>query len=90
MKIINNDNEIDEPEAHKYLAFSYDDIDLLPNIPENLSKSIAATILNVSAPTIERMVQDGQIILKKHQILEYLQGKTLVNRPLNLTENSPK
>ena len=90
MKIINNDNEIDEPEAHKYLSFPYDDIDLLPNIPENLSKSIAATILNVSAPTIERMVQDGQIILKKHQILEYLQEKTLVNRPLNLTENSPK
>ena len=75
---------IDEERANEYFATSYKGIDLLPQVPETLSEEVAAGVLNVSEPTIKRMVQDGQIKLKKDAILSYIHAKMLVNRPLNL------
>lgn len=84
------DNEIDEELAEEWLKAAYGSIDLLPLIPEKLSEPMAAFALKVSEPTIRRMVQDGQIKLEKQAILNYINQKMLVNRPLNLTENTPK
>lgn len=84
------DNEIDEELAEDWLKAAYGAIDLLPLIPEKLSEPMAAFVLKVSEPTIRRMVQDGQIKLEKQAILNYINQKMLVNRPLNLTENAPK
>lgn len=88
-EIITEEN-IDENAAKDFLKASYDGIDLFPCIPETLTETLAATMLNVSEPTIQRMVQDGQIELKKSAILAYINQKMLVNRPLNLTEICPK
>lgn len=84
------DNEIDEELAEDWLKAAYGAIDLLPLTPEKLSEPMAAFVLKVSEPTIRRMVQDGQIKLEKQAILNYINQKMLVNRPLNLTENTPK
>lgn len=78
------DDYIDEERANDYLAALYKGIDLLPRIPETLTEEVAAIVLNVSEPTIKRMVQDGQIELKKASVLSYIHAKMLVNRPLNL------
>ena len=84
------DNEIDETLAADYFRASYGAIDLLPCIPEILTETQAAYILKVSEPTIRRMVQDGQIELQKQAILDYINKKMIVNRPLNLNQNKPK
>ena len=78
------ENYIDETSAKDYLEASYEGIDLLPKIPEKLSETDAAAVLNVSEPTIQRMVQSKEIKLEKKAILEYIHSKMLVNRPLKL------
>lgn len=88
-EIITEEN-IDETSAKDFLKASYDGIDLFPCMPETLTETLAATMLNVSKPTIQRMVQDSQIELKKSAILAYINQKMLVNCPLNLTEICPK
>ena len=80
---------IDEEQAKDYLEASYEGLDLLPKIPEKLSESNAAVVLNVSKPTIQRMVQSKEIKLEKQAILAYIHAKMLVNRPLKL-EITPK
>lgn len=80
---------IDEEQAKDYLEASYECLDLLPKIPEKLSERNAAAVLNVSEPTIQRMVQTNEIKLEKQSILAYIQAKMLVNRPLKL-EITPK
>lgn len=84
------DREIDEITAKNFLNTALNSAELLPNIPENLTKNIAALVLNVSEPTIDRMLQEGQIQLKKSSIIAYISQQTLANRPLNLTKNRPK
>ena len=84
------DNEIDETLAVDYFRASYGAIDLLPCTPETLTETQAACILKVSEPTIRRMLQDGQIELQKQAILDYINKKMIVNRPLNLNQNKPK
>lgn len=78
------ENYIDENSAKDYLEASYEGLDLLPKIPEKLSETDAAAVLNVSEPTIQRMVQTNEIKLEKQSILAYIQAKMLVNRPLKL------
>ncbi|MEE3313081.1 MAG: hypothetical protein VZR56_02865 [Treponema sp.] len=82
------DNNIDEEEAEEWLS-AKNTIDFLPGIPENLTVKDAAGILAVSELTIIRMVEDHQIQLNKQSILDYINQNYLVNRPLNLTQNSP-
>ena len=87
MQII-TENDIDETAAKAYLTAG-NDIELLPEVPDNLTVIAAAEILSVSEPTIIRMLEDGQIQLKKSAILTYLDHNYLANRPLNLPQNTP-
>ena len=87
MQII-TENDIDEAAAKAYLTAG-SDIELLPEVPDNLTVIAAAEILSVSEPTIIRMLEDGQIQLKKSAILAYLDHNYLANRPLNLPQNTP-
>lgn len=87
MQII-TENDIDETAAKAYIS-AENDLELLPGIPENLTIIAVAKILSVSEPTITRMLEDGQIQLKKSAILAYLEHNYLANRPLNLTQNTP-
>lgn len=87
MQII-TENDIDETAAKAYLTAG-NDIELLPEVPDNLTVIAAAEILSVSEPTIIRMLEDGQIQLKKSAILAYLEHNYLANRPLNLPQNTP-
>jgi hypothetical protein len=87
MQII-TENDIDETAAKAYLTAG-NDIELLPEVPDNLTVIAAAEILSVSEPTIIRMLEDGQIQLKKSAILAYLDHNYLANRPLNLPQNTP-
>ena len=88
MNII-SDNDIDEDMAKEFLSETYDDMNLLPRVHEALTENLAASILNVSEPTIRRMVADKQIDLTKASIAAYIKRNYLANRPLNLTPNSP-
>lgn len=87
MQII-TENDIDETAAKAYLTAG-NDIELLPEVPDNLTVIATAEILSVSEPTIIRMLEDGQIQLKKSAILAYLDHNYLANRPLNLPQNTP-
>lgn len=87
MQIITK-NDIDETAAKAYLTAG-NDIELLPEVPDNLTVIAAAEILSVSEPTIIRMLEDDQIQLKKSAILAYLDHNYLANRPLNLPQNTP-
>lgn len=82
-KII-QENYIDEEAARAFLNDCYNGLDLLPNIPSRISNEIAADVLNVSMPTIERMVQDGQIELTRRSLLlKYISNNMLCNRPVS-------
>lgn len=81
-KII-QENYIDEEAARAFLNDCYNGLDLLPNIPSKISNEIAANVLNVSMPTIERMVQDGQIELTRRSLLKYIFDNMLCNRPVS-------
>ena len=87
MNII-TETDIDEAAAKAYLT-AENDIELLPEVPDNLTVIAVAEILSVSEPTIIRMLEDGQIQLKKSAILAYLDHNYLANRPLNLPQNTP-
>lgn len=82
------ETDIDETAAKTYFT-AENDLNLLPEIPENLTIIAVAKILSVSEPTITRMLEDGQIQLKKSAILAYLDHNYLANRPLNLPQNTP-
>ncbi len=87
MNII-TENDIDEPAAKAFIT-AEEDLELLPGIPKKITVIAAAEILSVSVPTISRMLEDGQIQLKKSAILAYLDHNYLANRPLNLPQNTP-
>ena len=75
---------IDEEAAILYLNNYYKGIELLPNIPEELTIVDVSAILNVSVPTIERMLNDKQLTLTKTSVLHYIMKNMLCNRPINL------
>lgn len=76
------ENEIDEEAAYEFLNDCYRGVDLLPNVPPKLTPQIAAAILNVSMPTIERMLQDKQLKLTKEDLQKYIFDNMLCNRPV--------
>lgn len=83
MKKIIQEDYIDEEAARAFLNDWYNGLDLLPNIPSRISNEIAANVLNVSMPTIGRMVQDGQIELTRRSLLKYISDNMLCNRPVS-------
>ncbi|MCQ2585585.1 MAG: hypothetical protein MJ185_08335 [Treponema sp.] len=82
MRQIIQENDIDEEAAYEFLNDCYRGIDLLPNIPETLTPQSAAAILNVSMPTIERMLQEKQLKLTKKSLQQYILDNMLCNRPV--------
>lgn len=82
MRQIIQENDIDEEAAYEFLNDCYRGIDLLPNIPETLTPQSAAAILNVSMPTIERMLQEKQLKLTKKDLQKYIFDNMLCNRPV--------
>lgn len=81
-KIIQEDS-INEEAARAFLNDCYNGMNLLPNVPAKITPQIAAAVLNVSMPTIERMLQDRQIELTKKSLLKYIFDNMLCNRPVN-------
>ena len=73
MEQIIQETYIDETAARGFLNDCYKGIDLLPNVPEVLSRQIVSAILNVSIPTVDRMLQDRQVSLtkKKHTDISF-------------------
>lgn len=71
------DSYIDEEEAKNFLQNLYEGIDLLPGVPEKLTVQDAAAVLNVSIPTIDRMVQDGQLKFTKKNIIQTVMNNFL-------------
>ena len=88
MNII-RDNDIDEDLAREFLQSPYNELELLPGIPERLTVLEAASVLSVSEPTIQRMLEDNQIKLSKTSILAYITQNFSANRPLNLSQIAP-
>lgn len=76
------DSYIDEEEAKNFLQNLYEGIDLLPGVPEKLTVQDAAAVLNVSIPTIDRMVQDGQLKLTKKNIIQTVMNNFLSEKPV--------
>lgn len=81
-KIIQEDS-INEEAARAFLNDCYNGMNLLPNVPAKITPQIAAAVLNVSMPTIERMLQDRQIELTKKSLLKYIFDNMLCNRPVS-------
>lgn len=82
MRQIIQENEIDEEAAYEFLNDCYRGVDLLPNVPSKITPQIAAAILNVSMPTIERMLQEKQLKLTKKDLQKYIFDNMLCNRPV--------
>lgn len=81
-KII-QENNINEEAARSFLNDCYTGMDLLPNVSDRITRQIAASVLNVSMPTIERMIQDRQLQLTKNSLLKYIFDNMLCNRPIS-------
>ncbi len=88
MKKIIQENQIDEDEARVFLNDFYHGIDLLPSVPEVLTREQAASVLSISLPTIDRMLKDKSIQLTKKSLLDYVMKNMIVNRPVILDEEN--
>lgn len=81
-----HDDDIDETAARTFLNDFYRGVDLLPSIPGTVTRQSAASILNVSMPTIDRMLQDKSITLTRESILNYIMENFLVNYPVHMDD----
>lgn len=77
-----NDDYIDEDKANQFLNKGYDGLNLLPGLGEPITTVMAAEVLGVSIPTIERMLQDKQLKLTRKSILAYIFNHFLYQRPI--------
>lgn len=82
------DNYIDEEEARNYLQNLYNGIELLPGVPEKLTIQEAAAALNVSIPTVERMISDGMLKLKKQNLIDLVMKNMLAEKPIEEEQNN--
>lgn len=82
MEQIIQENNINEEAAREFLNDCYKGVNLLPNVPAKITRQIAAAVLNVSMPTIERMLQDNQLKLTRKSLQKYIFDNMLYNRPL--------
>lgn len=92
------DAQLDHAACMEYLSGDYN-FDLLPNAPSILSFDEAAMILDISSPTLDRLVSlgslpaadvpgEGQYILKS-DLIKYIQTSFFHNKPVLDTEISP-
>lgn len=84
------ENYIDEEAAKQYLNDCYKDVDLLPNVPEKLTVQTMAAVLNISEPTVSRMITAQEIKPFKKDVLNYILKNMLVNHPIIDTPEDKK
>ena len=93
-----DDAQLDKKACLEYLKGNYD-FDLLPLIPDMMSLSTAACVLDISLTTLEKLVSLDQLPtvkgsggitkVKKTDLIKYIQAAFLVNEPVLFTEISP-
>lgn len=81
------DNYIDEEEAKNFLQNLYNGIELLPGVPEKLTIQEAAAVLNVSIPTVERMISEGMLKLTKKNLIDLVMTNMLSEKPIEEEQN---
>ncbi len=84
------ENYIDEEAANQYLNDCYKGVDLLPNVPEKLTLQTMASVLDISEPTVSRMITAQEIKPFKKDVLNYILKNMLVNRPIIDTPEDKK
>ena len=92
-----DDAQLDKKACLEYLKGKYD-FDLLPLIPDMMSLSTAACVLDISLATLEKLVSldqlptvkvsGGTTKVKKTDLIKYIQTAFLCNEPLLITEIS--
>lgn len=82
------DNYIDEEEAKNFLQNLYSGIELLPGVPEKLTTQEAANVLNVSIPTVERMLSEGMLKLTKQNLIDLVMKNMLAEKPIEEEQNN--
>lgn len=93
-----DDAQLDKEACLEFLKGNYD-FDLLPLIPDMMSLSTAACVLDISLETLEKLVSHGQLPVvetpgdttkvRKTDLIKYIQTAFLCNEPLLITEISP-
>ena len=93
-----DDAQLDKKACLEYLKGNYD-FDLLPLIPDMMSLSTAACVLDISLATLEKLISLGQlptvkpqgdtIEVRKTDLIKYIQTAFLCDEPVLITENSP-
>lgn len=82
------DNYIDEEEARNFLQNLYSGIELLPGVPEKPTTQEAAAVLNVSIPTVERMLSEGMMKLTKQNLIDLVMKNMLAEKPIEEEQNN--
>lgn len=82
------DNYIDEEEARNFLQNLYSGIELLPGVPEKPTTQEAAAVLNVSIPTVERMLSEGMLKLTKQNLIDLVMKNMLAEKPIEEEQNN--
>lgn len=93
-----DDAQLDKEACLEFLKGNYD-FDLLPLIPDMMSLSTAACVLDISLAALEKLVSlkqlptvktPGDIIeIRKIDLIKYIQTAFLCNEPVLITEISP-
>lgn len=81
------DKYIDEEEARNFLQNLYSGIELLPGVPEKPTTQGAAAVLNVSIPTVERMLSEGMLKLTKQNLIDLVMKNMLAEKPIEEEQN---
>lgn len=81
------DKYIDEEEARNFLQNLYSGIELLPGVPEKPTTQEAAAVLNVSIPTVERMLSEGMLKLTKQNLIDLVMKNMLAEKPIEEEQN---
>ena len=98
-----DDAQLDKEACLEFLKGNYD-FDLLPLIPDMMSLSTAACVLDISLATLEKLISLGQLPtvkpqgdtteVRKTDLIKYIQTAFLCNEPVLFTEilpnNTPK
>ena len=93
-----DDAQLDKEACLEFLKGNYG-FDLLPLIPDIMSLSTAACVLDISLATLEKLISLGQLPtvkpqgdateVRKTDLIKYIQTAFLCNEPVLITEISP-
>lgn len=70
--------------ARRYLLAGYGNIEFFPVVPDELTLVTASRLLQVSIPTVARMLEDHSLQLTKQSVQDYIFSHFLCDKPLNL------